>query len=275
MIVVDASIVVKWFVAEQDHALAFQLLDQKHVFIAPDLIFSETTNVLWKKFRKGEATVEQCERAVSALPEFFQGVISSSGMIANAFKLATHLDHSVYDCIYLACAQGSGTKLATADKRFISRIRTSGLGHLVIGLDEIGSLDQASQSLSISKSELARVLHLSVQFNRTLSFVEEQVSRPFGTGKLKWVNTADLTSAFDSPSRRQLRQALRGLPTSSVCDLVALAWLGRGYDGRDWAALRKSAEGLLGNTPLQHEGYIISLLSFVEPGIETLTRTHE
>lgn len=275
MIVVDASIAVKWFVVEQDHVSALQLLDQEHVLIAPDLIFSETTNVLWKKVRKGEATTEQCERAVGSLSDFFQGVISSAGVISNAFKLATRLDHSVYDCVYLACAQGSGAKLATADKRFISRIRASGLGHLVTGLDEIAKLDLASEDLSISKSELDRVLEISDQFNRTLSFVQERVGRPFGTGKLKLVNTADLTPAFDSPSRRQLRQALHELTTGSLCDLVALAWLGRGYDGHDWAALRKDAEGLLSNAPKEHEGYIISLLGYVQSGIDLLTAAHK
>jgi predicted nucleic acid-binding protein len=273
VIVVDASVAVKWFVAEQGHSSAVTLLDQRQDLIAPDLIFPETVNVLWKKLRKGEITSDQSFHACHALPEFFERIVATRDLIVEAFELAKQIDHSVYDCIYLACAQQQGTKLVTADKKFIDRVSQTGLGHLTVHLGEPADLSQRSfDTLSISDAELARVLQLSERFIRTMTFVEEQVGRTRGGGAIKWVDAADLVPALDSPTHRQLRQAIGQLSTSNLCDLVALAWLGRGHDGRDWEALHKSAEGLLGTDPMAHDGYIISLLSYVRVGIEVLSR---
>jgi len=268
VIVVDASVAVKWFVEEEGHLPALSFLELNLAVIAPDLIFSETANVLWKKLRRGEVTQEQAERACRAL-DFFQGIVPAMSLIEDALAFARRLDHSVYDCIYLACAEQHGTKLITADQKFVSHLKDGGLGYLVVGLDEAVALKQADPkaTLSISAVELNRVLALSDIFRQTLSFVEEQVGRPFTPGGLKWVNTADLTPAFDSPARRRLEQAIGALPHGNVGDLVALAWLGRGYDGNDWTYLRDNARGLLANDPLEHMGYIISLLGYVQDGM--------
>jgi predicted nucleic acid-binding protein len=274
VIVVDASVAVKWFVFEEGHLSAVGLLEQNQVLVAPDLIFSETANVLWKKLRKGEVTVDQAEAACRALPDFFQGVISSSWLSAEAVAFANRLNHSVYDCIYLACSEQLAAKLVTADKRFVSRIRNADLSHLVVDLDDVSGLVQSTGgALSISEAELTRVLGLSDQFDRTMKFVEEQVGKPLGGGTTKWVDSADLRPALDSPNHQLLRQALNGLSRDNLRDIVALAWLGRGHDGTDWMTLRTGAEGLLGSRPLEHEGYIVSLLSYVQEGIETLRKT--
>jgi len=274
VIVIDASLAVKWFVTEEGHATAVSLLEQNQILVAPDLIFPETTNVFWKKLQKGEMTSEQSQLACRALPGFLQGTFSSSRLSADALKLAIRLNHSVYDCIYLACAEQQGAKLVTADKKFVSRNKSAGLHHLVMDLEEAFGLVQAKSDngLSISDAELTRVLGLSDQFRRTVKSVEDQVGKPIGSGTLKLIHGVDLAPAFDSPSHRGLRQALGDLSFDELYDIVALAWLGRGLDGHDWLALHKRAEELLGNRPLEHEGYIISLFDYVRQGIETLTK---
>ena len=53
--VVDASVVLKWFLPEPDSAAADFLLEQflndEVELIAPDLILLETANALWKRVR--------------------------------------------------------------------------------------------------------------------------------------------------------------------------------------------------------------------------------
>ena len=53
-VVVDASVAVKWFIAEQWTEESRKLLAGRIDRHAPDLILAETTNVLWKKARRGE-----------------------------------------------------------------------------------------------------------------------------------------------------------------------------------------------------------------------------
>ena len=271
MIVVDASIAVKWLVEEEGHLLALSLLEQNLSVGAPDLVFSEVANVLWKKLRRGEVTPAQAERGCRALPRFIDGVVSVAFLIEDALTFARRLDHPVYDCIYLACAQQQGTKLMTADRKFVSQLKNGGLGYLVVALDDAATISRADLSvgLSISDNELTRVLALAEQFRRTLSFVEEHV----GTrepGGLRWVNTADLVPAFESPARRRLQQAISDLPHEYLGDLVALAWLGRGFDGSDWNYLRNDAKEMLSGDPLEHLGYIISLLGYAQDGVRKL-----
>lgn len=56
----------------------------------------------------------------------------SSELVQRAAALALRLDHLVYDCVYLACAEAEAAPLATADDR-LSRLvpgGASGLGYL-------------------------------------------------------------------------------------------------------------------------------------------------
>jgi predicted nucleic acid-binding protein len=98
--------------------------------------------VLWKKLRRGEVTAEQVEKACEAPPDFFTAIIPTAPLILDAIRMARLLDHSVYDCIYVACAQREAAKLVTADQRFIQVLRDRGLGNWVLPLEEAGILKQ-------------------------------------------------------------------------------------------------------------------------------------
>lgn len=60
--VIDASVAVKWLAEEEFSTQAFQLLFGEIRLIAPDLIFAEVANALWKMQRRGELDVEQMEK---------------------------------------------------------------------------------------------------------------------------------------------------------------------------------------------------------------------
>ena len=81
MIVVDASVIVKWFVPEVHSAAARKWLDASHDYIAPDLMFPEVGNTLWKKVREGELAPEDAQRLAfetvgqsADLPSFARGL---------------------------------------------------------------------------------------------------------------------------------------------------------------------------------------------------------
>jgi Protein of unknown function (DUF3775) len=56
-------------------------------------------------------------------------------------------------------------------------------------------------------------------------------------------------------------------------DLVALGWLGRGYDGVDFSALRVKAQTVLHDGPSRYIAYVTSILQYVEQGLVIL-HTH-
>ena len=53
-LVVDASVAVKWLVAEDGSEAAESLIDQRFELYAPRLLASEVSNALWRKARLGE-----------------------------------------------------------------------------------------------------------------------------------------------------------------------------------------------------------------------------
>ena len=52
VLVVDASIAIKWVIQEAETAEALWL--RRHRLAAPDLLVAECANILWKKVRRNE-----------------------------------------------------------------------------------------------------------------------------------------------------------------------------------------------------------------------------
>jgi predicted nucleic acid-binding protein len=103
--VVDASIAVKWLVTENFSEQAVRLLDEELTLIAPELLFAEAGNALWVMCRRGIITKADFAEAVSVLRAAPVSVpVSMRHLATSAGRLATDLDHPVYDCFYLALA---------------------------------------------------------------------------------------------------------------------------------------------------------------------------
>ena len=65
MIVVDASVAVKWVLDEPDSAAAVALRDEE--LIAPVLWLAEASNVLWRRVRISEVTADEARGLLSEL----------------------------------------------------------------------------------------------------------------------------------------------------------------------------------------------------------------
>ncbi len=123
--VVDASVAVQWLVDEENSTQALQLLYGEVRLIAPDLIFAEVANALWKMQRRREIEIEQMEKAINTLR--FSPMLSPASMqelSTSAIRIAAEIDHAVYDCYYLALAVRSNCEVVTADKRFLNKVRS-------------------------------------------------------------------------------------------------------------------------------------------------------
>ena len=136
-LVVDASVAVKWFVAEEWTEGSRRLLAAGIDRHAPDLILAETTNVLWKKARRGEIEASHGYfREAANLPDVLV-LHRSQDLFVRTSAIALDLDHPVYDCIYLACAEVEGVPLVTADRR----LQAASKGRLAVDVWHIGDED--------------------------------------------------------------------------------------------------------------------------------------
>ena len=116
-LIVDASVAVKWWFAEQGSVESRQLLAHRIVLYAPDFLLIEAANVLWKKARRKEvADPQPYLEELSRLPDVVM-LCPSSDLVARASAIALEIAHPVYDCLYLACAEVEEAPLVTADGR--------------------------------------------------------------------------------------------------------------------------------------------------------------
>lgn len=122
--VVDASVVVKWLVAEELSDEAASLLQWESTLVAPELVFAEVTNALWAMCRRGDIGAADFDDAVDVLRTAPVAVPHPMRRLAAAAaRLALDLDHPVYDCFYLALAVLEQYRVVTADRRFLDKVR--------------------------------------------------------------------------------------------------------------------------------------------------------
>jgi predicted nucleic acid-binding protein len=122
-LVVDASVALKWVLAEPGQAAAEALLDED--LIAPSLWLLEAANALWRRNLRGELGVDEAEERLS---ELFNAPVTSIPIeedLSAAVALAQRLGHPVYDCLYLALAMREQAQVVTADRRFWTVVQTA------------------------------------------------------------------------------------------------------------------------------------------------------
>jgi predicted nucleic acid-binding protein len=120
--VVDASVVLKWFFPETHSAAARRLLDSPHQYVAPDLLFPEVGNAVWKRVRRGELTSDEGQRVIGDIADVAVDTIATRGLLGDAFAIATASGQTVYDSTYLALAVRLETQLVTADQRLLNAV---------------------------------------------------------------------------------------------------------------------------------------------------------
>lgn len=122
MFVVDASVVTKWFVQQLLSDVAEQVQASDRPLLAPQLMIAEVADALRKHVRVRDITLGQASTALQSLPNWFSEIVPMQELAVPAIAIARRLEHSAYDCFYLALAQGRAASLVTADMRLINRV---------------------------------------------------------------------------------------------------------------------------------------------------------
>jgi predicted nucleic acid-binding protein len=122
--VVDASVVVKWFVPEIHSDAARRLLELPHEYVVPDLLFAETANAIWKKIRRKELTVEAGAQLVADIGRIAVETVSCRALAEDAHALANATGRTVYDAMYVVLAVRLDTRSITADDRLEAALKT-------------------------------------------------------------------------------------------------------------------------------------------------------
>ena len=125
MIIVDASVAVKWVLPETDSGPAVALRGADSL-IAPSLVIAEIGNALWKSVLRGDVDKSDASAALQIAVGHFERIVSIDQLAARALELAVDLRHPIYDCLYLALAERERAPIVSADARLISAARRIG-----------------------------------------------------------------------------------------------------------------------------------------------------
>ena len=121
LVVIDSSVAVKLLVPE-DQSLHAIRLQSKYRLAAPDILFSECANTLWKKVRSGEIGKNHAFEAIDVLSDLDLTVLASRDIMQEALQIAVQIDHPAYDCLYLSAALRLNAVVVTADQRLLRKL---------------------------------------------------------------------------------------------------------------------------------------------------------
>lgn len=128
MVVLDASVVIKWFKPDEkspaaDQHLADHLAHRASIFV-PTLLRYEIANALWYSRRLSKAEIGEAISALDALRLTY--VNPDRDLLARALAISERLIVSVYDASYVALAEQLRCDFITADKKLRSKTRSLG-----------------------------------------------------------------------------------------------------------------------------------------------------
>ncbi len=120
MIIVDASVALKWVLPEDGSDAARNLWGQE--LAAPSIWLVEAGNALWRRAQTGTLSTSDAQSRLTQLLNAPVTAVPSEAYLNDALGLAVQLRHPVYDCLYLAAAIREGTHVVTADNRFLAAV---------------------------------------------------------------------------------------------------------------------------------------------------------
>jgi predicted nucleic acid-binding protein len=103
------------------------------VFAAPDLLFVESANILWKLVKRGEVEPERAAAIIEEIADASWFVHASRSLARDAIDLALASGASAYDASYVALAVRLDTSCITADRKLVDKIgKTAAANHAIL-----------------------------------------------------------------------------------------------------------------------------------------------
>lgn len=136
VLVIDASVAVKWLVKETDSAAAVDLLVQGLRLKAPRLVRAEVAAAICKRVTSDVLSETEAMTRIGSLESYLDDVVDDLEVMPRGLALAAAMKHHLFDCLYLALALRDDGRLVTADIPFAKKAEAAGHGASVLLLNE-------------------------------------------------------------------------------------------------------------------------------------------
>lgn len=115
--VLDASAAVQLILGYSSASDAARSIGEAALVLAPELMLTEVANTLWKLWRAEQLGHLDPQQLLADVRDLVDRVEPDHLLQAEALALACHLNHPVYDCLYLALARREAATLISSDRR--------------------------------------------------------------------------------------------------------------------------------------------------------------
>ena len=124
--VLDASVVIKWFIPEiyWEQASLLQQYSESRLY-TPDFAQLECASILSKKVRRKELKLDEANHIQALLLHMPVQMYPWQDLLLEAGQVAHETYRSVYDCLYLVLAKQINGKMVTADKKLYLALEKS------------------------------------------------------------------------------------------------------------------------------------------------------
>jgi len=119
MVIIDASVAVKWFFDEELTEKAKQLFSAERASSAPALIVHELHSALFKRLKQKHINAAKARFYAEEMESCIDRLVPNEELTRRAAAIMIDLVHPIYDCLYLALAERERVPLVTVDKRLI------------------------------------------------------------------------------------------------------------------------------------------------------------
>jgi predicted nucleic acid-binding protein len=128
VLVLDATIAIKWYLNDEDHVLdAQRILDRFSAgdvsLIAPDHIRYELVNALLTAVRSRRISDEAARSAMNDFLSLDIPTIRDDALLVSGFETASFYECALYDALYLVLAERASVPFVHADRRLRNTLR--------------------------------------------------------------------------------------------------------------------------------------------------------
>jgi predicted nucleic acid-binding protein len=125
MLVLDASVVAKWFKYEEGREKALEIRDNfisdQEQITFPDLLILELANLL--KFSRIYNQTDIIKAVESIENMDIDIVVPTFEVIKDSVRMAVENDLTVYDAVYISLAESLGCDFITADEKLHQKVK--------------------------------------------------------------------------------------------------------------------------------------------------------
>lgn len=131
MLVVDASVVIKWHIDEVDSDAAQSIRRSVADYAVPNLLFLEIASSVCKNVRRGLMSSGRALEIIGSIVDGPFVVYSHQALARDAVRIGIARDISPYDASYVALAISIRADFVTADRKLFNKLQGSPFGRNV------------------------------------------------------------------------------------------------------------------------------------------------